>query len=408
MGRAARHSMGHWMIVCLGVIISIFFLAGSQAYAAEKPPIKVGLLLPYTGTMPFQTKGVNDAVELYFSEVGGKAGGRTVQIIKEDDEQNPTAGLTKARRLIEQHKVNFIVGPVSSAVGLAIQDYIRQQKVILINPVANTRELTGPAKAAENIFRTVETSDQGNYPMGKWMMKNTPHRNVVITGSDFAGGHHNVEAFKAGFEDAGGKVVKEVFPKLGTMDFAPFLTTMDAKGVDAVYAMYVGTDAVRFVQQYQEFGLRKRIPLYGYVTIADDPYLSGVGDAAIGLITSSHYPVNVDTPANRAFVKAYTSKYGHPPYRYSEYGYAAASMIGATIEALKGDIEDIPRTAKEMKRVAAQLDMPSGPLAFDQYNQRIVNMYVVKTEKKDGKLGNVVIDQLGKVAQADVWKWWNK
>jgi len=88
------------MIVCLGVIISIFFLAGSQAYAAEKPPIKVGLLLPYTGTMPFQTKGVNDAVELYFSEVGGKAGGRTVQIIKEDDEQNPTAGLTKARRLM--------------------------------------------------------------------------------------------------------------------------------------------------------------------------------------------------------------------------------------------------------------------------------------------------------------------
>ena len=393
--------------ICLIVGVGLF-LASAPALAAEKPPIKVGLLLPYTGTMPFQTKGVNDGVELYFSETGGKAGGRAVQIIKEDDEQNPTAGLTKARRLIEQHKVNFIVGPVSSAVGLAIQDYIRQQKVILINPVANTRELTGPAKAAENIFRTVETSDQCNYPMGKWMMKNTPHRNVVISGSDFAGGHHNVEAFKAGFEDAGGKVVKEVFPKLGTMDFAPFLTTMDAKGVDAVYAMYVGTDAVRFVQQYQEFGLKKKIPLYGYVTIADDPYLPGVGDAAIGLITSSHYPVNLDTPKNRAFVKSYTSKYNHPPYRYSEYGYTAACMIGATIEALKGDVEDIPRTAKEMKRVSAQIETPSGPLAFDQYNQRIVNMYVVKTEKKDGKLVNVVIDQLGKVAQADVWKWWNK
>jgi hypothetical protein len=83
-------------------------------------------------------------------------------------------------------------------------------------------------------------------------------------------------------------------------------------------------------------------------------------------------------------------------------------MIGATIEALKGEVEDIPRTAKEMKRVSAQIETPSGPLAFDQYNQRIVNMYVVKTEKKDGKLVNVVIDQLGKVAQTDVWKWWNK
>jgi branched-chain amino acid transport system substrate-binding protein len=399
---------GKWASICLCLFITLFVLTGSSLQAAEKPPIKVGLLLPYTGTMPFQTKGVNDGVELYFAETGMKAGGRAIQIIKEDDEQNPTAGLTKARRLIEQHKVNFIVGPVSSAVGLAIQDYIRKQKVILLNPVANTRELTGPDKWAENIFRTVETSDQCNYPMGKWMIKNTPHRNMVITGSDFAGGHHNVEAFKAGFEDAGGKVVKEVFPKLGTMDFASFLGVMDVKGVDAVYAMYVGTDAVRFVQQYQEFGLKKRIPLYGYVTIADDPYLSGVGDAAIGLITSSHYPVNLDTPKNQAFVKAYSAKYGHPPYRYSEYGYTAAAMIGAVTEALKGDVEDIPRTAKEMKRIANTLEMPSGPLAFDQYNQRIVNMYVVKTEKKDGKLVNVVIDQLGRVAQTDVWKWWNK
>jgi branched-chain amino acid transport system substrate-binding protein len=402
------HGKRQWLSVFVSVLIGILCIATSPVLSAEKPPIKIGLLLPYTGTMPFQTKGVTDAVELYFSELGYKAGGRPIQIIKEDDEQNPTVGLTKARRLIEQQKVNFIVGPVSSAVGLAIQDYVRKQNVILLNPVANTRELTGPDKAAENIFRTVETSDQCNYPMGRWVIKNTPHRNMVITGSDFAGGHHNVEAFKAGFEDAGGKIVKEVFPKLGTMDFASFFGLIDAKGVDAVYAMYVGTDAVRFVQQYSEFGLRKRIPLYGYVTIADDPYLSGVGDAAIGLITSSHYPPNLDTPKNRAFVKTYTAKYGHPPYRYSEYGYTAASMIGATIESLKGDVEDIPRTAKEMKRIANTLEMPSGPLAFDQYNQRIVNMYVVKTEKRDGKLVNVVIDRLGKVAQADVWKWWNK
>ena len=394
-------------LICLAVLIGLSVVAGSGAMAADKPPIKIGLLLPYTGTMPFQTKGVNDSVELYFGELGMKAGGRPIQIIKEDDENNPTTGLTKVRRLVEQQKVNFIVGPVNSAVGLAIQDYVRKQNVILLNPVANTRELTGPDKWAENVFRTVETSDQCNYPMGAWIIKNTPYRNMAITGSDFAGGHHNVEAFKAGFEAAGGKVVKEIFPKLGTMDFAPFLSGME-KGIDATYAMYVGTDAVRFVQQYEEFGIKKRIPLYGFVTIADDPYLPGVGDAAIGLITSSHYPVNLDTPKNKAFVKSYISRYGHPPYRYSEYGYTAASMIGATIEALKGDVEDSARTAKEMKKTANTLEMPSGPLAFDQYNQRIVNMYVVKTEKRDGKLVNVVVDKLGRVAQTDVWKWWVK
>jgi branched-chain amino acid transport system substrate-binding protein len=397
-----------WLLSFCVLFTSILFLMVTNSPTAEKPPIKVGLLLPYTGTMPFQTKGINDSVELYFDEIGRKAGGRAIQVIKEDDENNPTMGLTKVRRLVEEHKVNFIVGPVHSGVGLAIHDYVRKQKVISFNPCANTRELTSPEKASENIFRTVETSDQGNYPMGKWIVKNTPHRNMVITASDFSGGHHNIEAFKAGFEEAGGKVIKEVYPKLGTMDFAPFLTTIDVKGADAVYAWFVGTDAVRFVQQYEEFGLKKRIPLFGYVTIADDPYLPGVGEAALGIIAGSHYPVNLDTPKNRAFIKAYRGKYGEPPYRYSEYGYTAANLIGAVTEALKGEIEDISRVAKELKRIASQIETPSGPLAFDQYNQRIVNFYVVRTEKQDGKLVNVLVDKIGRVGQEDVWKWWRK
>jgi len=397
-----------WLLICLSLFISIFFLTGSNSPAAEKPPIKVGLLLPYTGTMPLQAKGNTDGVELYFDEIGKKAGGRAIQVIKEDDENNPTVGLTKVRRLVEEHKVNFILGPVHSGVALAIHDYLRKQKVIWIITTAFTRELTSPQKASENIFRLTETTDQSNYPMGMWIYKNTPHRNVVITGSDFSAGHHSVEAFKAGFEEAGGKVIKEVFPKLGTMDFAPFLTTIDVKGADATYAWFAGTDAVRFDQQYDEFGLKKRLPLFGHNVITDDPYLASIGDAALGIITTGHYAYTVDTPRNRAFVKAYSGKYGEPPSRYSELGYTGANLVGAVTQALKGEVEDIPRVAKELKRVATKIETPSGPLAFDQYNQRIMNMYVVKVEKRDGKLANVVIDSFGKVAQEDVWKWWRK
>ncbi len=221
---------GKWLLMWLGVLIAVFVVSGSTVLAAEKPPIKVGLLLPYTGTMPLQAKGVSDGVELYFAQIGQKAGGRAIQVIKEDDENNPTVGLTKVKRLVEQLKVDFVVGPVSSAVGLAIHDYLRGQKVIQINPCAFTRELTSPQKWSPNIFRVVETTDQTNYSMGKWMYKSTPHRNVVITASDFSAGHHSVEAFKAGFEDAGGKVIKEVYPKLGTMDFAPFSLRSMLKG----------------------------------------------------------------------------------------------------------------------------------------------------------------------------------
>ena len=396
-----------WLLAGLCASVGIVFLIGSTVLAAEKPPIKVGLLLPYTGNVPFQTKGVNDGVELYFSEIGQKAGGRTIQVVKEDDENNATAALTKARRLVEQQKVNFIVGTVNSGVALAIHDYLRAQKVIQINPCAFTRELTSPQKASPNIFRVVETTDQTNYPMGSWIIKNTPHRKVVITGSDFSAGHNCVDAFKAGFEAAGGKVIKEVYAKYGTMDFAPFLAAINVPGADAVYSWYAGTDAVRFVQQYQEFGLKKRLPLFGYVSISDDPYLESMGDAALGDITPTHYPINLDTPKSLAFVKAYRAKYGLPS-QYSETGYVAAQMIGSAVEALKGDVENVQRVADTIRKVAPSIETPSGRLAFDQYNQRIVDVYVVKVEKREGRIENVVIDRIGKVAQADVWKWWNK
>jgi branched-chain amino acid transport system substrate-binding protein len=397
-----------WLLGFCGLFISIFFLTVSSLMAAEKPPLKVGILVSYTGIAPLQAKGVSDGVELAFDEVGRKAGGRSIQVLKEDTEFNPTVGLTKVRRLVEEHKVNFVVGPISSGVALAIYDFIIKQQVILIIPCAFTRELTSPEKANERIFRTTETTDQANYPMGRWIIKNTPYRNVVVTGQDYKAGHDSIDAFKAGFEEAGGKVMKEVYPKVGTMDFAPFLTTMDMKGADAVYAWYSGTDAVRFVQQYQEFGLKKRLPLFGGVTIIDDPYLASIGDAAIGAIGLTHYPVNLDTRRNFAFIDAYKKKYNEHPSRYSEYGYTAAKMIVAGVEALNGEIGDISRVAREIRRVSSQVDTPSGPLAFDQYNQRIVNGYVVKAEKKDGKLGNVVIDRIGRVTQEDTWKWWRK
>ncbi len=399
---------GRWLMIGLAMFILTFLLMTTGAPAAEKPPIKVGLLFPYTGTMPLQAKGNTDGAELYFDEIGRKAGGRAIQVIKEDDENNPTVGLTKVRRLVEEHKVSFIFGPVHSGVAMAIQEYLRKQKVIWIITTAFTRELTSPQKASEYTFRLSETTDQSNYPMGKWVVKNTSCRNMAITASDFSAGHHSVEAFKAGFEEAGGKVIKEVFPKLGTMDFAPFLPTIDVKGADGTYAWYAGTDAVRFDQQYNEFGLKKRLPLFGHNVITDDPYLASIGDAALGIVTAGHYSFTIDTPRNRAFVKAYNAKFGEPPSRYSEQGYTAANMVAAVADALKGELEDISRVAKEIKAVAPKIETPAGPLAFDKYNQRIADIYVMKVEKRDGRLANVVIGKIEKVTQEDTWKWWNK
>ncbi len=133
-----------------------------------------------------------------------------------------------------------------------------------------------------------------------------------------------------------------------------------------------------------------------------------MGDAALGIVTSCHYAWTIDSPENNAFVKAYQGKWGEVPSRYSEFGYVSAQCIGAAAEALKGNLENIAQVADAIRKGAPRIETPSGPLAFDQYNQRVVNVYVEKVEKRDGKLVNVVIDKIGKVAQTDVWKWWNK
>src|SRR5574341_1540330 len=127
-----------WLSAFLSLFI-ILLVTISISPAAEKPPIKVGILVSYTGIAPLQAKGVSDGAELSFDEVGRKAGGRAIQVFKEDTEFNPTVGLTKVRRLVEEHKVNFVIGPISSAVALAIYDYILKQQVILIIPCAFTR-----------------------------------------------------------------------------------------------------------------------------------------------------------------------------------------------------------------------------------------------------------------------------
>jgi branched-chain amino acid transport system substrate-binding protein len=393
------------MLLQLVAMIVPFLVTGASD--VDTSAVKVGFLLSYTGITPLQAKGVNDGAELAFEEAGKKSGGRDIRVFKEDTEFNPTVALTKVRKLVEEQKVHFIIGPIGSAEAVAIQDYVSKQPVVLIVPCAFTKEVTSPAKASPNIFRTVETTDQGNYPMGKWLY-DRGHRNVILAAQDYKAGHDSVDAFRAGFEKAGGKIVKEVYTPLGTMDFAPFMAAMDVKGADATYAFYGGTDAVRFVQQYDEFGLKRRIPLYGYTAIADDPYLPSMGDAAIGVISSTAYTPALDNKANQAFVAAYRKKYGELPSHYSEYGYVAGKMIVAVSAALNGRIEDVTATAKEMTRAASKIETPSGPLNFDRYNQRIVNEYVQKVEKRDGKLVNVIIGRLGQVGQEDVWGWWRK
>ncbi len=390
------------LLACL-LLVLVPSLAASQA-----PPVKIGLLLPYTGVLSVQGTDTTHGFELYLKKIGARAGGRAIEVLKEDTEAKPDVGLTKIKKLLERDRVDFVVGPVNSVVALAIRNYVHEQGTPLIVPVAFTRVLTSPQQASPAIFRVAETTDQSNVPMGAWMMKHTPYRKMIVMATDFVAGRHAIEAFMAGYRAAGGQVVKEIYAPLNTPDFAPYLAPVASTPADAVYAFFGGADGIRFVKQYKEYGLSERLPLTGYNVLTDDTILPAIGDAALGIVTVGGYTATIDSPENKAFVRDYEQAHRTWPSRYSEAGWVSAALITTAIDMLKGDLGDRNRVREALKGALPRIKAPRGPLEFDAYRQVISTVYVTRTEKQGGRIVNAIVDRIPNVSQEATWTWWNK
>lgn len=369
--------------------------------------VKIGLLLPTSGVDSAQGSDATKGVELYLESIGWRAGGREIALVKEDDEAKPAVALARLRKLVEEDQVDFLVGPISSAVALAIREYVHEKGTPLIVPAAFTRVLTSPQHASPAIFRLSETSDQANYPMGGWLAQRMNYRKVIVMAADFAGGRHSVEAFMAGFRASGGEIVSEIYPPFGTPDFAPYLAELDSLRADAVYAWFAGADAVHYVTQYRAAGLAHRFPLTGHSALTVETILPALGDAALGIVTVGAYSAALDTPENRRFVKHYEKAHGVAPSRYSECGWDAGALIATALDALKGELADRGRVRHALKAALPNIIPPRGPLQFDDYRQVITPIYVTRTEKRDGRMVNAVIDTIPAVSQAATWGWWN-
>ncbi|MBI1894207.1 MAG: ABC transporter substrate-binding protein, partial [Candidatus Rokubacteria bacterium] len=201
---------------------------------------------------------------------------------------------------------------------------------------------------------------------------------------------------------------QEIYPPLATPDYGPFLSQLDPSQTDAVYAWVAGADAVRLVKQYAEFGLKDRLPLYGYATLTDDVILPAIGDAALGLLTIGAYTSQLQTPANVKFVREYEAAHGILPSRYSATGYIGAQLIGKAVQLLRGDLKNRGAVVRALKEAAGQIESPRGPVQLDKYGQVIPTLYMTRTERKGQRLVNVVVDEIPNVTQESTWDWWMK
>ncbi len=355
-------------------------LVSGAALAAE--PVKIGVMLPYTGTFAALGEAITNGMELAISQNGDKLGGREVEYITVDSEANPGKAPQNMNRLVNGEGADVIIGPVHSGVAMGMIKIARQEGAITIIPNAGLNAATRQF-CAPNIFRTSFSAWQTSYPMGK-MAYEMGYRKIATIAWNYSFGKESLSAFEEGFKAAGGEVVKQFLTPFPKVEFQSYLTEIASLKPDAVFSFYAGGGAVKFVKDYDAAGLKNTIPLLGSGFVTDGT-LKAQGPAAEGVKTTLHYAATLDNPTNKAFQKAYQEAYGKAADIYAVQGYDAGQMLVQALDAVKGNTKDREGLIKAME--AVKIESPRGAWHFSKAHNPVQNMYL--REVKNGK--NVVV-----------------
>jgi branched-chain amino acid transport system substrate-binding protein len=352
---------------------------------AQGAPLRVGFMLPYTGTYAALAKNIDGAFRQYVAEKGDKLGGRALEYVTVDDQAEPSKATDNMNKLVDRDKVDVVIGTVHSGVQMAMVKIARESGKLMIIPNAGADDATRAACAA-NIFRTSFSNWQPSFPMGK-VMAEAGHKTAMTITWKYAAGEEDVRAFKEGFGAAGGQVVGELYVPFPEVEFQSFLTQIAEKKPDGVFAFFAGGGAVKFVKDYAAAGLKKSIPLYGPGFLTDGT-LKAQGDAAEGLKTTLHYADDLDNPADKKFREGFAKHNGGAEADvYAVQGYDSAALLAIGLDAVKGDIKATADLYKAMR--AAKIDSPRGPMSFSASQNPVQNIYL--REVKNGKNAYVKI-----------------
>lgn len=338
--------------------------------AAQSGPLKVGLMLPFTGTFAKLGDAIENGFRLYIDESGGKLGGRTVEFVKLDDESDPAKATDNINKLIKRDQVDVVVGTVHSGVAAAMARVAKQTGTLLMVPNAGAGVVTG-ALCAPNIFRSSFSNWQTGYATGEAMAKRGPKRAVTITWK-YAAGDEMVGGFKEAFGKGGGQVLKDLTLPFPQVEFQALLTEIAALKPDAVFAFFAGGGAVKFVKDYAAAGL-KSIPLYGTGFLTDGT-LEAQGASAQGVLTALHYADALDTPRDNAFRLAYAKAYKLQPDVYAVQGYDAAQMLAIGLKATGGDAKKVAEFGAALRK--ARIDSPRGTFTLSAAHNPVQDLYL--------------------------------
>ena len=367
------------LLASIALLATIAAPLTAQAQAAAK--LKIGLMLPYTGTFAALGTAIENGFRLKIAEGGGKIAGREVEFFKVDDESDPSKATDNVNKLIKRDNVDVLVGSVHSGVAMAMARVAKDTGTLLIVPNAGAEAVTG-AMCAPNIFRSSFSNWQPGYAMGEVVAKKGHKKAVTITWK-YAAGDESVKGFKEAFEKGGGQVVKELSLPFPGVEFQALLTEIAATRPDAVYTFFAGGGAVKFVKDYAATGLKKSIPLYGPGFLTDGT-LEAQGDAADGLLTALHYADSLGTPRDDAFRLAYAKAYKLQPDVYAVQGYDAAQVLAIGLGAVSGDLSKKAEFAAALQKTS--IDSPRGAFTLSKSHNPVQDIYLRQVVGKQNKV----------------------
>ncbi|MEQ9813352.1 MAG: ABC transporter substrate-binding protein [Azospirillaceae bacterium] len=365
-------------ITLIGTAAAAALVAGSAM--AQDTPIRIGLMLPYSGTYAQLGANITDAMQMAMEERNN--GGVEVEYVQLDSEADPSAAVENARRLIDRDQVDILVGPVHSGVAMGMVQVVRQTGTPLIIPNAGVLAATGEL-CAPNIFRTSFSNWQPAYPSG-FVAYEAGARTAVTLSWDYGAGHDATGGFAQAFTEAGGEVVEQLFLPFPDTNFQPLLTQIASMNPDAVFVFFAGGGAVQFLNDYNAAGLHGTIPLYGSGFLTDG-VLDAVGDAADGVQTTLHYADGLDNAVDGPFREAFEARTGRVADVYAVQGYDTGQLIAQTLEAVGGDISDLDAFLEAMGEQT--IASPRGEFTFSDAHNPIQDIYL--REVRDGQ--NVMI-----------------
>jgi len=389
------------MTVKRRTVLKGLLATGASAVAIKMPavhaqgaPFKIGLLTVKTGPLAQGGLQMEQGIAAFLKEKGSALAGRKVELLVADTGGNPAGAKTKAQEVIERDKVNVILGPLAAFELLAITDYVRDNATPLLS-LAAAEDVT-QRKANPYVIRPSATSGQCSHVMGDYAAKELKLARMATISDDFAFGHEQVSAFQRVYEDAGGKVVRKLWPPLVTPDYTPFIAQIG--NVDGVFHGFAGSNPLKFMRAYADLGLKGKVPLLAGWTGMDDALLKSLGDEAVGVLSAAYYSADFGSESNKRFVAAMARDYNVLPGGYSAGMYVAGQCLEAAMLALGEKADDRKSLAEALHKVSLA-DTPRGPVKFDQYGNVIGDVFIRRCERKGGQLVNSVIKTYSGVSQ---------